>query len=266
MSDASAISELERAEHLAYADSKGVKRVSLFNDGAQINAATEEKQDSIVSAIQNITIPAPEGGATEVNQETLISLIGTLQELCQRLAPLAGTLIDILKKEDFNGDPYTMQALKEDPADVSWRLIKGLVVPIPLGSAKKNLEKYDASTALAISIVDGLGFGSNTYGFTNNWNKDIKAELQQFKDKVGKEEFDKANDVYATAVNEKILKLRKDNRFESMSDEEKTKVLNKVKDVEKEKIFKQYKFTYKKGKSEANKDKETEALKKEYSR
>ena len=92
MIDASAISELERAEHLAYADSKGVKRVSLFNDGAQINAATEEKQDSIVSAIQNITIPAPEGGAPEVNQETLISLIGTLQELCQRLAPLASAM------------------------------------------------------------------------------------------------------------------------------------------------------------------------------
>lgn len=45
MSDANAISDLERAEHLAYADGKGVKRVSLFNDGVQINAATEEKQD-----------------------------------------------------------------------------------------------------------------------------------------------------------------------------------------------------------------------------
>jgi hypothetical protein len=51
-----------------------------------------------------------------------------------------------------------------------------------------------------------------------------------------------------------------------MSDEEKTKVLNKVKDVEKEKIFKQYKFTYKKEKSEVKKDKDTEALKKEYSK
>lgn len=159
-----------------------------------------------------------------------------------------------------------MQALKEDPADVSWRLIKGLVVPIPLGSAKKNLEKYDASTALAISIVDGLGFGTNTYGFTNNWNKNTGVELQQFKEKIGKDEFDKANKVYSTAVNEKILSLRKDNRFTSMSDEEKTKVLNKVKDVEKEKVFKQYKFTYKKEKSEVKKDKDTETLKKEYSK
>lgn len=47
MGEANAISDLERAEHLAYADSKGVKRVSLFNDGVQINAATEEKQDAL---------------------------------------------------------------------------------------------------------------------------------------------------------------------------------------------------------------------------
>jgi hypothetical protein len=49
MSDANAISDLERAEHLGYADGKGVKRVSIFNDGVQINAATEENQDKTAS-------------------------------------------------------------------------------------------------------------------------------------------------------------------------------------------------------------------------
>lgn len=102
--------------------------------GGVLNPATEEGQDLIVTAIENITIPAPAGGATEakqdaiitalgnvkidtgdidlntdgletigtatntkldtqiVNQETLISLIGTLQELSQRLAPLASAM------------------------------------------------------------------------------------------------------------------------------------------------------------------------------
>lgn len=235
---------------------------------------------SIVTLVSRIGIPFVEDGMfaggtkssttgiiasqKDFNGRSALDLLGAFAE--NKLAPLAGTLVDLLKKEDFNGDPYTMKALKEDPVDVSWRLIKGLVVPIPLGSAYKNMEKYDASTALAISIIDGLGFGTNTYGFTNNWNKNTAVELQQFKDKVGKEEFDKANDVYATAVNEKILSLRKDNRFTSMSDEEKTKVLNKVKDVEKEKIFKQYKFTYKKEKRDIQKSKETETLQKEYSK
>lgn len=235
---------------------------------------------SIVTLVSRIGIPFVEDGMfaggtkssttgiiasqKDFNGRSALDLLGAFAE--NKLAPLAGTLVDLLKKEDFNGDPYTMKALKEDPVDVSWRLIKGLVVPIPLGSAYKNMEKYDASTALAISIIDGLGFGTNTYWFTNNWNKNTAVELQQFKDKVGKEEFDKANDVYATAVNEKILSLRKDDRFTSMSDEEKTKVLNKVKDVEKEKIFKQYKFTYKKEKRDIQKSKETETLQKEYSK
>lgn len=103
-------------------------------NGTILNPATEEGQTSIVTAIENITIPAPAGGATEakqdaiitalgnvkidtgdidlntdgletigtatntkldtqiVNQETLISLIGTLQELSQRLAPLASAM------------------------------------------------------------------------------------------------------------------------------------------------------------------------------
>lgn len=57
---------------------------------SRVNPATEEGQTAIVSAVQNITIPAPEGGATSVKQETLISLIGTLQELNARLTVIAG--------------------------------------------------------------------------------------------------------------------------------------------------------------------------------
>jgi len=41
MSQTNAVSDIERAEHLNYADKKGVKRVSVFNDGVQVNVATE---------------------------------------------------------------------------------------------------------------------------------------------------------------------------------------------------------------------------------
>jgi hypothetical protein len=65
--------------------------------GVAVNPATSEKQDAIVTAIENITIPAPEGGATEAKQDTqiasqevLISLVETLQELSARLQVLAG--------------------------------------------------------------------------------------------------------------------------------------------------------------------------------
>ena len=200
---------------------------------------------------------------TDYNGRTPLDLLGSFAE--NKLAPLAGTIFDLLKKEDFNGDPYTMEALKENPTDVTWRLIKGLVVPIPLATVEKNFEKYDSGTALAISIIDGFGFGTNTYGFTNNWSKNTSAELQQFKDKVGKEEFEKANTEYSNAVNEKILKIRKDDRFNAMSDEDKRTTLNKIQDSEKEKVFKKYKFTYKRDKKDVQKNKDINSVAKEFS-
>jgi hypothetical protein len=54
MSQANSVSDLERAEHLAYEDSKGVKRVSVFNNGVQTNVATEAKQDDIIAGLEGI--------------------------------------------------------------------------------------------------------------------------------------------------------------------------------------------------------------------
>jgi len=41
MAKATAVSDIERAEHLNYGDGAGVKRGSIYNDGSQVNAATE---------------------------------------------------------------------------------------------------------------------------------------------------------------------------------------------------------------------------------
>jgi hypothetical protein len=42
--------DFNEAEHLGYADNKGVKRVSLFNNGTQVNAATEETLQAVLAA------------------------------------------------------------------------------------------------------------------------------------------------------------------------------------------------------------------------
>lgn len=107
----------------------GPSAVQMKNESGQVfNPATSEKQDAIVNAIENITIPAPSGGATEAKQDDIITAIGdittpsdtqpisasslplptgasteakqdtlyeliqTLQELNQRLAPLAAAM------------------------------------------------------------------------------------------------------------------------------------------------------------------------------
>lgn len=50
MSEANFISDAEKAEHLPFADGKGVKRVSAYNDGVQVNIATEETLQAVLSA------------------------------------------------------------------------------------------------------------------------------------------------------------------------------------------------------------------------
>lgn len=173
-----------------------------------------------------------------------------------KLSPFFGTLVDIAKREDFNGDPYTMEALKKDPKDVTWRLVKGLVIPIPAANAEKNFKEYDNSTALLYTLIDGLGFGSNTYGFTNNWNKNTSAELKAFKEKVGKETFEQENESYAKTMNKKIISLKKDDRWNAMDDKEKESFLESLKRKEKDKIFEKHGFEYERTEREAE-DQET---------
>ena len=65
-------------------------KVKIENQLSQtINPATEEKQDDIVTAIQNITIPAPVGGATESTLSDLNSTSYWLKTLIRLLKPLS---------------------------------------------------------------------------------------------------------------------------------------------------------------------------------
>lgn len=78
----------------------GPSAVQLRDEAGDIlNPATEDGQTAIATAIGNITFPLPTGAASSAKQDsqivletTLNSLIETLQELVQRLAPLAGAV------------------------------------------------------------------------------------------------------------------------------------------------------------------------------
>jgi hypothetical protein len=162
-----------------------------------------------------------------------------------KLSPLFGTLVDVLSKEDFNGDPYTVEALKENPTDVVWRLFKNNFIPIPLSNAPKNFETFDTGTALGVTLIDALGIATNTYSFNVNWDRNPGVELQAFKDKVGKDKFKEVNDEFARSVNDQLMKLRMDDRFRSMDSAQKKATIERLKELEKDKLFKKNNFTYK---------------------
>lgn len=56
------------------------------SSGVTINPATEEGIQDVVTAIENITIPAPVGGATETTQLEISNLTNALYELVARLS------------------------------------------------------------------------------------------------------------------------------------------------------------------------------------
>jgi len=145
--------------------------------------------------------------------------------------------------QDFNGDPYTMEALKENPTDVVWRFGKGFL-PIPIINFADNITKMPRSTAIAVSMVDAMGIGANTYSYRVNWEQSEGKELKAFKEEIGKEKFKEANEEYAKNVNTKILQLRKDERFIELDGKGKKKVLDKLKDTEKQKMFDKHDFEY----------------------
>jgi hypothetical protein len=79
-SGATRVSDLEAAEHLGYDAGKGVKRVSVFNDGVQVNAATEETLQAIAGLVPDaydyiaLTYVAAGNGAGEI--ETVVYKTG----------------------------------------------------------------------------------------------------------------------------------------------------------------------------------------------
>jgi len=67
-----------------------LKTVGVSSGGVVTYPATEATQLLVKSAIENIVVPAPVGGATEVTALDIKSLTETLQELSSRLVFLAG--------------------------------------------------------------------------------------------------------------------------------------------------------------------------------
>lgn len=88
MSEANAISDLERAEHLNYSGGKGVKRVSVFNDGVQVNVATNDA----VSSLYAVKVTAV-GSITYVGEAAIGSSQGSAVWRCKKVDQTSGTVI-----------------------------------------------------------------------------------------------------------------------------------------------------------------------------
>jgi hypothetical protein len=153
--------------------------------------------------------------------------------LRNKLSPAASFVADWAAGKDAIGQPFE---LKKEAVD--------RVTPLIIQTA---IETYmeDPSMTAAVVLSDMFGFGASTYDTDVDWNQSKGKELLQFKEKVGQEKFDKANEEYNKEVDEKMTTLLEKQKYQNLSDEDKLKTVNALKRNIKSDIYKKYKFKYK---------------------
>jgi hypothetical protein len=137
--------------------------------------------------------------------------------LANKTTPVAHAIIDILKGEKFGG-------VKPTVANTMY----GLTTPI-------SVQNF-------INLLDDRVPGTD-------WGESEAKEIIQFKKKVGENSFKKANNEFNQQFNNWLSKVKKDSRYQTLSEEDKQKLVTNKKAQIKKDIFRQYGFIYKSQKS-----------------
>lgn len=169
------------------------------------------------------------------------ALVGDFLE--NKTAPLVSLISDIYSGENFDRESITKESFLNDPKKVAWILGKGFMMPIPIENAIDAYKNRATEPALASVILDGLGIGTYTQSYSDNWENKTTKEITSFKEKNGYKELVKANGEYNKLVQDELLKLSKSEDFRNKSPEDKEKEISKIKESKKQEIFKKYNFT-----------------------
>lgn len=179
------------------------------------------------------------------------SPIDILSDFAQgKLSPTAGLLRDRWEGKMFGGKPLTVQNQAE-----------GSLEPMIYQTYKELKENPNSAGVWRGVLADAFGISVNTYSQQKtDWNQSDSKELNQFKEMIGQDKFNQANEEYNKLVEEKIKKVQNDERYKKMSDEDKQKILTKAKDIVKQSIFDKYHFTYKQEKTDTKNKKDIESI------
>lgn len=151
-----------------------------------------------------------------------------------KLSPTASFVADAMAGENAIGEPFTVQ--------------KGLVDRAYPLIIQEVIDTYQENPSLAtpVFLASLFGISASTYNLDKNWQNNPGKELTQLREKIGEDEFMKANQEYNENVSRKVERILDDQRYKDLDEEGKARVMRKVKEQEKQKIFKKYKFKYKK--------------------
>jgi len=150
-----------------------------------------------------------------------------------KFSPLFSLIVDSFSGENSIGEKKTI------PQSVVDRF-----KPMFINSIYE-LYKDDSTGAFgkAVLTVPALfGAGLSTYSISENWQDKTSQEMTQFKASVGEEKFNEANQKYNKIISEEITALKKTDKYQALSSEDKLKEISDIKDEAKKDIFKEYNF------------------------
>jgi hypothetical protein len=165
-----------------------------------------------------------------------------------KFSPAASVVKDIIKQQDFNGNKPTIAGEA-----------KNLFVPLPIATNRDAANDPHAAHPLLVSIADGLGISSSTYGQTKRSTEKLNATQQGFKDKIGDAKFKAANDAYGRQYDAWLADHKAE--LQTLDDSEKQSIITSAKTKIQNNIYKQYDYTPKSNKkSDAEKKRRTDLL------
>jgi hypothetical protein len=115
-----------------------------------------------------------------------------------KLSPTASFVADWLYGENAIGEVFD---LKQETLD--------RVTPMIISSTIEAAAD-DPTMGVASALADLVGIGTQTYDSSVDWNQSTGKELNQFKEKVGQDKFNQANEEYNKIIAEKTKKIIED--------------------------------------------------------
>lgn len=187
---------------------------------------TSSSKSSTTGEISDLNNP-------KYGQSTKLDVIYNFME--NKFSPALSVVKDILQNKDFKGNPPTIGSE-----------IENLFVPLSISTFKELKNDPNSADILLSMIADGLGISVNTYGQLNkNWNQNTTTKQNAFKEAVGQDKFNQANQDFNKEYDAWFSKTSKTTQYKNLSNDEKQALLTDSKSKLQEKIFKNYGFVYK---------------------